>query len=138
MNRDSQLLGSGQFSRKLTVHRVAESDEIRVHYISMEYGTIQGSGNVYARMCTVSVCVCVCVCVCVRVCMCVCVCVCVCVYVCVCVCVRVCMCVCVCVCVSQLDWMSVKYSVPTTLEDLLSREIYLPQPSKQVPMHFVH
>ena len=38
LSRDSQLLGTGQFSRKLTVHRVPESDELHVHYISMEYG----------------------------------------------------------------------------------------------------
>ena len=36
--RDSQLMGSGQFSRKVTVYRVSGSDEVRVHYISMEYG----------------------------------------------------------------------------------------------------
>ena len=36
--RDSQLLGTGHLSRKLTVHRVPESDELHIHYLSMEYG----------------------------------------------------------------------------------------------------
>lgn len=40
--RDSQLMGSGQFSRKVTVYRGSGSDEVRVHYISMEYGETCG------------------------------------------------------------------------------------------------
>jgi ATP-dependent DNA helicase HFM1/MER3 len=35
--RDSQLLAGGQFTRRLTVHRTSDSDEIQVYYISMEY-----------------------------------------------------------------------------------------------------
>ena len=41
--RDSQLLGTGHLSRKLTVHRVPESDELHIHYLSIEYGELNTS-----------------------------------------------------------------------------------------------
>ena len=33
---DSQLMGSGQFSRKLSLQRAKAGDDIRVHFVSLE------------------------------------------------------------------------------------------------------
>lgn len=38
LSSNSQLMATGRFTRRITIHRASTSDELKVHLISLDYG----------------------------------------------------------------------------------------------------